>query len=161
MSSAVRQLVASMVAEMREVSDDVRYFLLPVEPRPASRPKVTKYGTYFGKPYTIFRQTAQPYANVYDERPLITGPVVILIEIVCTKPKTGKLLHPRGDVDNYVKGIMDVMTKSDRFWNDDVQVVALYAYKRYCDPLTPESAGSHVYLYEVPENEHPKHTKSP
>lgn len=152
MSTAVRQLVASMVADMNEVSDDVRYFLLPVEPRPASRPKVTKYGTYFGKPYTIFRQTGQPYANVYTERPLITGPVAILIEIVCTKPKTGKLLHPRGDVDNYVKGVMDILTKSGRFWNDDVQVVSLYAYKRYSDPKDPkDEAGCHVYLYEVIE----------
>ncbi len=153
MSIEVRQLVADMVAEMNEVSDDVRYLVLPVEPRPASRPKVTKYGTYFGKPYTIFRQTAQPYANAYKERPPIQGPVVILIEIVCTKPKTGKLKHPRGDVDNYTKGVMDVLTKSNNFWRDDVQVVALHAYKRYCDPLTDETAASHVYLYEVTENE--------
>lgn len=153
MTAEVQRLVSDMVEEMKGVSDDVRYFLIPVEPRPASRPKVTKYGTYFGKPYTAFRQAAQPYANVYNERPPILGPVAILIEIVCTKPKTGKLKHPRGDVDNYVKGVMDVMTKSDRFWKDDVQVVAMYAYKRYCDPLTKETAGSHVYLYEVTESE--------
>lgn len=147
MTAEVRELVVQMVEEMKGVSDDVRYLCLPVEPRPASRPKVTKYGTYFGKPYTVFRQTAQPYANAYKDRPPIQGPVVILIEIVCTKPKTGKLLHPRGDVDNYVKGVMDIMTKSNNFWKDDVQVVSLYAYKRYTQP--PETAGSHVYLYEI------------
>lgn len=151
MSSEVRQLVADMVAEMNEVSDDVRYLCLPVEPRPASRPKVTKYGTYFGRPYTIFRQTAQPYANAYKGPPPIQGPVVILIEIVCTKPKTGKLTHPRGDVDNYTKGVMDILTKSNNFWKDDVQVVALHAYKRYSNPT--ETAASHVYLYEVTEDE--------
>lgn len=150
MSADVRALVEQMVAEMREVSDDVRYLFLPVEPRPASRPKVTKYGTYFGRPYTIFRQTAQPYANAYQGPPPIQGPVVILIEIVCTKPKTGKLLHPRGDVDNYVKGVMDVMTKSNNFWSDDVQVVALYAYKRYAETKPQEAFGTHVYLYETP-----------
>ena len=152
MSTEVRQLVADMVEEMNQVSNDVRYLLLPTEPRPASRPKVTKYGTYFGRPYTIFRQTSQPYADAYNERPPIKGPVVILIEIVCTKPKTGKLLHPRGDVDNYVKGVMDVMTKSNKFWNDDVQVVALNAYKRYTDKSTDEAAGSHIYLYEILTN---------
>ena len=146
----MRELVAQMVEEMKGVSDDVRYLFLPVEPRPASRPKVTKYGTYFGKPYTIFRQTAQPYANAYQGPPPIQGPVVILIEIVCTKPKTGKLLHPRGDTDNYVKGVMDIMTKSNNFWSDDVQVVALYAYKRYAETKPLEPFGTHVYLYETP-----------
>ena len=149
MSITVQNLVCDLVKEMKGVSDDVRYFLIPVEPKPASRPRVTKYGTYFGKPYTIFRQLAQPYADAYSERPPIQGPVVILIEIVCTKPKTGKLKHPRGDVDNYAKSVMDVLTKSNRFWKDDVQVVSLYAFKRYCDPLTNENAGSHVYLYEI------------
>jgi Holliday junction resolvase RusA-like endonuclease len=48
---------------------------------------------------------------------------------------------------------MDIMTKSGNFWNDDVQVVALYAYKRYAVKTPIETAGSHVYLYEVLENE--------
>jgi len=152
MTKSVQHLVVEMVTEMKTKSDDLRYFYLPTNPVPSSRPRVTKYGTYFGKPYTVFRQTSQPYANAYDEHPPITGPCAVLIEIVCTKPKTGKLTHPRGDVDNYVKGILDILTKSGRFYTDDVQVVSLYAYKRYCDPLTKEAPGSHIYLYEVHEN---------
>jgi len=151
MSQAVRTSVANILAVMRRESDDVRYLFIPVEPRPASRPRVTKWGTYYSKPYTAFRQEAQPYANAYDARPPITGPVAILIEIVCTKPKTGRLQHPRGDVDNFVKGVMDVMTKAGTFWLDDVQVISLHAFKRYSDPLTDEAYGSYVYLHEVHE----------
>ena len=151
MTTAVRHIVANSVAWMREQSDDVRLFVLPVNPRPASRPKFSKYGTHYSKPYTEFRQKSQPYADAYDSHPPIYGPIVILVEIVCEKPRTGKLLHPRGDVDNYAKGPLDVMTKSGNFWKDDVQVVSVQCVKRYCDPNEAEEPSCTMYYYELIE----------
>lgn len=153
MTAAVRKAVASSVRLMREQSDDVRLFVLPVTPRPASRPRVTKWGVYYGKPYTQFRQQSQPYADAYDSHPPIYGPIAILVEIVCEKPKTGKLTHPRGDVDNYAKGPLDVMTKSGNFWKDDVQVVSVQCVKRYADPIEDEKPACNMYYYEVFEDE--------
>lgn len=151
MSNEVRLFVADQIDWIREQSDDVRVFRLPVEPKPASRPRVSKYGTFYGKPYTQFRQKAQPYADAYDLYPPIYGPVHVLVECVCTKPKTGRLQFPRGDVDNYVKGVLDVMTKSGNFWNDDAQVVSLQVVKRYTDTKTGEQAAANVFLFEVKE----------
>ena len=147
-----------MNRQYTSVPDDVRYFFLPVEPKPASRPVVSRYGTGYGKPFTLFRQTGQPYANAYKARPPIDGPVALSIEVVCTKPKTGKLMHPRGDVDNYAKGVMDIMTISGRFWtHDDAQVISLYTSKRYSDPLDPkDKAGCHIYLYEATDLKPPR-----
>lgn len=153
MSNKVRQFVADQIDWIREQSDDVRVFRLPVEPKPASRPRVSKWGVFYGKPYTTFRQKAQPYADAYNLHPPILGSVHILVECVCTKPKTGRLKSPRGDVDNYVKGVMDVMTKSGNFWNDDAQVVSLQVVKRYTDLSTDEVAGCNVFLFEVKEED--------
>jgi len=151
MSKEVRLFVADQIDWIREQSDDVRVFRLPVEPKPASRPRVSKYGTFFGKPYTKFRQQSQPYADAYNLHPPILGAVHVLVECVCTKPKTGRLQFPRGDVDNYVKGVLDVMTKSGNFWNDDAQVVSLQVVKRYTEVKQSEEAGCNVFLFEVKE----------
>lgn len=108
-------------------------FFLHVAPVPASRPRVSRYGTYYSKPYEMFRKTAQPLADAFDGIPT-DKPVIVVIETIAVKPKTGKLLMPRGDADNYAKGPMDIMTKAKKFWADDNQVGALLVVKRYAEP---------------------------
>ncbi len=51
------------------------------------------------------------------------------------KPKTGKLLTPRGDVDNFAKGPLDIGT--GRLWVDDDQIIDLRATKDYVSHGTP------------------------
>lgn len=51
------------------------------------------------------------------------------IEFHIAPPKTTKRDWPRGDVDNYVKGPLDSMTKHQGFWKDDDQIVFLKATK--------------------------------
>lgn len=124
-------------------------FHLAVEPAPASRPRVTRWnGVYYGKPYEKFRATAQPLADAYDGIPT-DRPVVVLIECVMTKPKTGKLSLPKPDVDNLAKGPLDVMTKAKKFWQDDCQVVGLSVWKRYAAPA--EEPGVYISWFETEE----------
>ncbi len=51
------------------------------------------------------------------------------------KPKTGKLLTPRGDVDNFCKGPLDAA--NGKVWVDDNQIVELRASKEYVPHGTP------------------------
>lgn len=39
--------------------------------------------------------------------------------------------YPVGDIDNYVKSILDAITKNGTYWHDDAQVVNLTATKYY------------------------------
>jgi len=121
-------------------------FYLEVSPTPASRPKVSKFGTYYGKNYQKFLNDALPIASRFDNIPT-DKPVCVFVENVVKKPKTSKRDHPRGDVDNYAKGPLDVMTKADRFWEDDDQVVMLITTKRFAAP--DEEPHVRVYYYEA------------
>ena len=117
-------------------------------------PRVTRQGqTYFSKTYQRFQKAAQPLAGQHDGIPT-AGPVMVLLEHVITKPKTGKLDYPRGDVDNFCKGTLDILTKSQRFWLDDNQVVGLAAFKRYAEPN--EKAGGRVHWYEIGDEDDSK-----
>lgn len=60
-------------------------------------------------------------------------PYVVAVKVECfaTKPKTTKLPHPKPDVDNYAKGILDAITKDGRFWIDDSQVSELTVSKHW------------------------------
>lgn len=53
--------------------------------------------------------------------------------IVVEKPKTTRRSTPSGDVDNYAKGVLDVLTAAG-MWGDDDQVASLFAHKRFASP---------------------------
>lgn len=105
---------------------------LAINPVPASRPRVTRWGTYYGKTYERFKKEGLLKADALP-KVQTDGPVVLLIDHVVQKPKTSKLDSPRGDTDNYVKSTLDVLTKAQRVYNDDDQVVALFAFKRFAE----------------------------
>lgn len=109
-------------------------FHFSAEPHPASRPRVTRWGgVYYGKNYTAFLAAAKAEAARHKGTPT-DQPLAMMVEVVCSKPKTGKLKHPRGDTDNYVKGPLDALVQSEKFMKDDDQVVLLIAAKRYATP---------------------------
>tara|TARA_R110002072_G_scaffold151470_2_gene300808 strand:- start:17204 stop:17422 length:219 start_codon:yes stop_codon:yes gene_type:complete len=66
------------------------------------------------------------------------------------KPKTSKLLSPRGDADNYGKAILDAITghRSDPkgYWNDDSQIWRLISDKVFAKP--GETPGHYVTVWK-------------
>jgi Holliday junction resolvase RusA-like endonuclease len=53
------------------------------------------------------------------------------------RPKTSKLAYPKPDVDNYAKSVMDALTESRVWWDDDDQVISLLTEKSWAKPGDP------------------------
>lgn len=101
-------------------------------PVPASRPRVSRWGTYYGKQYKAWRQMAEAWLANF-EFPTLDGPVRAEIVIVCRRPQKPSKVFPRGDIDNYVKAALDAVVKWTPVLNDDDQVVRMRAVKRYAE----------------------------
>jgi Holliday junction resolvase RusA-like endonuclease len=83
---------------------------------------------YYPKSYKDWKLSFA--AKVIGPPSPMDGPLVMSIENVISKPRTSKLTHPVGDVDNYAKSVMDALTEL-AFWNDDKQVISLHVTKRF------------------------------
>lgn len=105
---------------------------LPVRPVPASRPRISKYGSYYSKTYTDFRKEAYSYLKKIENKfHDTTAKFKITMEIICYKPKKPSQEYPRGDVDNFEKAYYDSITYAGIAWDDDVQIVENVTSKRY------------------------------
>ena len=108
-------------------------FMLPVEPVPASRPRVTRRGhVYYGKRYSHFRKESDEFISSTDfgEGLPLCGMLKIDVVFYCPKPKTTKRQSPRGDIDNYMK-TLDVF--NGVIWIDDDQIVEARGRKVFSD----------------------------
>tara|TARA_R100001594_G_scaffold68142_1_gene102474 strand:- start:5108 stop:5509 length:402 start_codon:yes stop_codon:yes gene_type:complete len=103
-----------------------------LEPVPASRPKVSRFGTYYGKRYAKWKNDADKLLR-QQSFPSTDKPLSVNVEQVCKKPKTTKRSYPTGDVDNHCKGPLDAITRSNFGWDDDSQIVELKVFKRYAE----------------------------
>jgi Holliday junction resolvase RusA-like endonuclease len=107
---------------------------IPLEPLPASRPRVTRWGTYIAKPYKQWIEAALervPEGTLRLDKNL---PLLVVTTAVCTKARTSKLFFPRMDVDNTAKAALDIITKIGGYWADDNQIVHLVTTKRFAAP---------------------------
>ena len=109
-----------------------------VEPCPASRPRVSRWSTYYPKRYTQFKEDMKALTSEMDSTPskkLISVDVEFNVKIPKSwtkkkkEEKNGKYCDNGCDIDNYLKAILDSL--NGVLFVDDRQVVEVYARKRY------------------------------
>ena len=69
-----------------------------------------------------------------EEGPWTYDNVHVTVHCVNEQPKNGVLRSPRGDIDNFLKGVLDCITKSGMIYEDDKQITSLWGTKRYALP---------------------------
>lgn len=124
-------------------------WVIPGQPVPAARPRVSKWGTYYPKTYAAWLKTAKETLRLADESRDPGSPwevpVVVRIDVVIEKAKSSKLAVPVGDVDNYAKGVLDALTHNN-VWTDDKLVVDLRVTKRFA--AKGEAPGVRISIHE-------------
>jgi len=101
---------------------------------------------YTGK-YKTFSADAPkliPTASHFFEK---GSPVEVEIAFFMQSPKKPANSYPVGDIDNYIKSILDAITKNGTYWHDDAQVIKLTATKQYFDDAD-EAPGTMVNIKE-------------
>ena len=106
---------------------------IPILPVPASRPRVCRWGTYYGKRYTEFRKIADTLLQAVEWPRVfpLGGLLAVSVTFTVPRPKTTKRLSPRGDVDNYFKTLDSL---NGTVWKDDDQIVWAIMVKDYGEP---------------------------
>lgn len=117
---------------------------IPVEPAPASRPQVSRYGVRYAKSHQAYIQAFKTWMSSganWEEWPWLDKTLCeVDLQFYCTKPRTSKLQTPRYDIDNLVKLPLDCITDTGLIWHDDKQITTLTAYKAFAGP--EEEAGT-------------------
>ncbi len=137
---------SKVISEIKELLGTptlgVSFFINPV---PASRPRVTRWGVYYGKNYTAWRKAAMDL--IKQNKDTIKDHCTVLVEQIVQKPKTSKKMFPRGDVDNYSKAPLDILTKKE-FWEDDDLITGMWSSKRFADPDEDPRTEVSIYVHK-------------
>lgn len=147
-TTTVTMATTDPLADIVKVAKEARLrasVVFPFDPVPASRPKVSRWGVYYGKTYKNWKQLAEDYLAPGDTGIAPTDGVLVVIIAVAKRAKTSKAVFPNGDVDNFAKGPMDVITKATGYWGDDKQVTWLLSGKRFAEPGEEPRTEVHIY----------------
>lgn len=101
-----------------------------IDPVPAARPRVGKFGTYYPKKYANFRKEFEAMIEAADLPKPSVLPVPVYLEFVCKSPAKPANPYPMGDTDNYIKSVLDSM-QGRAIFEDDKQVTLVTGFKRY------------------------------
>ena len=135
-----------MTSERAEV-----HWTLHINPTPCPRPRITSKGwTYYPKKYQAWKQEAEILVKGMMEGFGIEEPFTDKIEVnavfVCQRPKTTKLSHPKPDIDNYLKALLDA--GNCIAWEDDSIITTVRASKEWSSP--GEAGYIEVLIREAP-----------
>jgi Holliday junction resolvase RusA-like endonuclease len=77
--------------------------------------------------------------NQWQGQPPLKGAVLVWLEFRLHRPKSVKREIPtvKPDLDKMIRSVLDALT-SAHVWDDDAQVWAIHASKRYADEEHPE-----------------------
>ena len=111
-----------------------------INPVPASRPRVSRWSTYYPKKYTKFKKDMEALTSELKTT-LSEKPVSVELEFGIMMPKSwskkkkeelnNTYCSNNSDIDNYIKAILDSL--NGVVYVDDKQVVEIFAKKIYCD----------------------------
>ena len=107
-------------------------FTIRIDPVPASRPRVARYGTYYAPKYTQYRKDlARELSKVKGNKLIYDNPLVIDVTFVIPLPKSyskkksaelvGEYCISNMDLDNLEKALYDAM--NGVIFADDKQIV--------------------------------------
>lgn len=136
--------ISNAIKARVEYVDNGFKIYLPLNPVPASRPRVTRWGVYYGKIYATWMKQAE--AILEEAKTTLDVPLFVTTKIRVTKPRTSKKEFPRGDNDNYEKAIWDMITKK-KYWTDDDLIIDNFTSKRFV------KTGGHIIITAQPATE--------
>ena len=111
-----------------------------INPTPASRPRVTRWGTFYGKKYKGFKKDMDKLLLDIDKEwleGLIFADMTFFVAIPKSwskkkkKLKSGQWCDNNADLDNYEKAILDSL--SGAYFHDDRQIVQQQSKKIWAD----------------------------
>ncbi|WP_343698872.1 RusA family crossover junction endodeoxyribonuclease [Caulobacter sp.] len=115
-------------------------FSVPFAPIPSPRPRVVVRGkfptVYMPAEYMDWKKAVAQYvrdSGLAAPEGHFESPVVVRLTCQVPAPKTTKLNHPKPDVDNYAKSVLDAFNDSEVLWKDDAQVIGLSVVKTWSD----------------------------
>lgn len=139
----ISEIISAIYKLLGEASASL---FLPINPVPASRPRVTRWGTYYSKTYKNWKKDAAKWLENLKVEKTLDGELITVVESTVRKPKTTKRSNPRGDIDNYSKAPLDAINETE-LWLDDDQVVMLIATKKFT--TNEDEVGTKITVYEV------------
>jgi len=112
---------------------------IPIIPRTKGRPRFAKSGRIYTPHETrVHESDLRMLMRLHYRGKPFEGPVRLVVQVFVA-PETRETKH--GDIDNYLKTIMDAGNKI--LWKDDKQIIDAKVERHFCDKIKKEP-GYHI-----------------